>query len=249
MNPPLIIPWWRTVTVVVLAAITILFCRESAPPDIIPEAGVIMDLPTLVGEFWGTAEPVSKSELIMLPGDTEFAKKTYQDISGSALTAQIVLSGGEKRSIHRPEICLPAQGWSIQGGEVIPIALSNGRTLDVMKLTLTRQIEVAPGEYRTMKSYFLYWFVGKNTTTPYHWMRLLKTNWDMITQKKQHRWAYVIVSASVLEGFKPGAKNDEQTLDMLKNFVREAVPKFQLSEMPANERPAKSPAPQDKAVN
>ena len=231
------IPWWRTATLVVLAAATILLCRESAPPDIAPEAGVVMNLPTLVGEFWGTTEPVSPSELAMLPGDTEFAKKTYQDLSGNSLNAQIVLSGGEKRSIHRPEICLPAQGWTLKSGEVIPVTLSNGRTLDVMKLTVTRQVEVAPGERRTMKSYFLYWFVGKNTSTPYHWVRLAKANWDMVTSKIQHRWAYVIVSAPVLEEFKRGAKSDEQTLEMIKDFIRQAVPKFQLSEMPSDERP------------
>lgn len=237
MTRPLFIPWWRTATIVVLTVLTLFLCRTSAPPDIVPEAGVIMDLPTLVGEFWGTTEPVSPSELALLPGDTEFAKKIYQDLSGNSLTAQIVLSGGEKRSIHRPEVCLPGQGWSIQSGEVIPIALANGRSLDVMKLTLTRQIEVAPGEQRTMKSYFLYWFVGKDTSTPYHWVRLLKTNWDMVTKKRQHRWAYVIASAPVLEGFKPGGKNDEQTLEMLKSYLREAIPKFQLSEMPPSERP------------
>jgi hypothetical protein len=231
------IPWWRSAVLASLAALTVWLCRESAPPDIAPEAGVIMNLPTLVGEWWGTEDPVSPSELAMLPGDTEFAKKIYQDLRGDTLTAQVVLSGGEKRSIHRPEICLPAQGWTIRSGEVIPVMLSNGRTLDVMKLTLTRQIEVAPGENRTLKNYFLYWFVGKNSTTPYHWVRLAKTNWDMVTKKLQHRWAYVIVSAPVLEGFKPDAKSDEQTLDMLKDFVREAVPKFQLSEMPQDERP------------
>lgn len=220
-----------------MAAATVWLCRESSPPDIVPEAGVIMNLPTLVGEWWGTEEPVSPSELAMLPGDTQFAKKAYQDLRGDTLTAQVVLSGGEKRSIHRPEICLPAQGWTIRSGEVVPVTLANGRTLDVMKLTLTRQFEIAPGERRTLKSYFLYWFVGKDTTTPYHWVRLAKTNWDMVTKKLQHRWAYVIVSAPVLEGFKPGAKTDQQTLDMLKDFIQQAVPKFQLSEMPQDERP------------
>jgi len=237
MTHATIIPWWRSVLLAALTALTIFLCRESAPPDIAPEAGVTMNLPTLVGEWWGTDEPVSPSELALLPGDTQFAKKIYQDFSGDTISAQIVLSGGEKRSIHRPEICLPAQGWAIKGGEVIPIALSNGNTLDVMKLTLARQIEIAPGEHRTMESYFLYWFVGKDTTTPYHWARLLKTNWDMITKNRQHRWAYVIASASVLDGIKPGGRTAEQTLDMLKDFLRQAVPKFQLSEMPQDERP------------
>ena len=55
------IPWWRSGTVIALAALTIWLCRESAPPNISPESGVIMDLPTLVGEYWGTSEPVSPS--------------------------------------------------------------------------------------------------------------------------------------------------------------------------------------------
>jgi hypothetical protein len=232
------IPWWRTGTLMALAGITLWLARQSTPPDIAPEAGVVMKLPTLIGEFWGTDEPISPSELAMLPGDTEFAKKIYQDLSGNSLTAQIVLSGGEKRSIHRPEICLPAQGWSIQAGEVIPVTLANGREMEVMNLTIVRDIEVAPGERRPLKSHFLYWFVGKDTTTPHHLVRLAKTNWDMVMKKLQHRWAYVIVSAPVLEGFRPGAKSDAQTLEMLKDFIRQAVPKFQLSEMPADERAA-----------
>lgn len=235
------VPWWRSATLVVLAGLVIWLCRSSSPPQIAPEVGVIMDLPTLVGEYWGTDEPVSPSELAILPRDTEFAKKIYQSLTGDSLVTQIVLSGGEKRSIHRPEVCLPGQGWSIQSGETIPITLDNGNTLEVMKLTLTRTIDVAPGEQRTLKSYFLYWFVGgKGATTPHHWVRLARTNWDMVVKKLQHRWAYVIVSASVLEGLRPGAKTDAQTLDMLKDFIRQAVPKFQISEMPEDERPSTS---------
>lgn len=196
-----------------------------------------MDMPTLIGEYWGTSQPVTPSELALLPGDTEFEKKIYQDISGSSLSAQIVLSGGEKRSIHRPEVCLPGQGWSIQSGQVIPIQLSNGRNLKVMKLTLEREVEVSSGEIKNLKSYFLYWFVGKDTTTPSHFVRLAKTNWDMVTKNIQHRWAYIIVSAPVLEGFEPNGKNDEETLNMLKDFIRQAVPKFQLSEMAEEDRP------------
>lgn len=237
MKPAFRIPWWRSAVIAALPALTIWLCRESAPPDISPEAGVVMALPILAGEWWGTDEPVSPGELALLPEDTGFEKKIYQDLSGHSLTAQIVLSGGEKRSIHRPEVCLPGQGWSIQSGEVIPVTLANGRALEVMKLTLNREVETAPGVRRNLKSYFLYWFVGKDTTTPYHWVRLAKTNWDMVTKKLQHRWAYVIVSAPVLEGFTPGGKSDRQTLEMLKDFIRQAVPKFQLSEMPQDERP------------
>lgn len=231
------IPWWRTGVLLALSAFTLWLCRLAPPPATAPQAGVIPELPTLVGEYWGTNEDVSQSEHDMLPKDTKFAKKVYHDLSGNSLSAQIVLAGGEKRSIHRPQVCLPAQGWTIQSGEVVPVALSNGRSLDVMKLTLSRQVEVAPGQYRAMKSLFLYWFVGHNTATPYNWVRLAKTNWDMVANREQHRWAYVIVSSPVLEGFKPGAPDAARTLAMLEDFIRQAVPKFQLSEMPEDERP------------
>jgi hypothetical protein len=81
------IAWWRTGALIALAGITLWLTRQSAPPEIAPESGIVMKLPTLIGEFWGTDEPVSPSELAMLPGDTEFAKKIYQDLSGNSLTA------------------------------------------------------------------------------------------------------------------------------------------------------------------
>jgi hypothetical protein len=44
-----------------------------------------------------------------------------------------------------------------------------------------------------------------------------------------HRWAYVIVSAPVLEGFVPGAKNQEQTLESLMAFIGEVAPEIMVS--------------------
>jgi hypothetical protein len=41
----------------------------------------------------------------------------------------------------------------------------------------------------------------------------------------------VIVMAPVLEGWAPGGKNRGETLDLLKNFIREGVPAFQYDEM------------------
>lgn len=216
----------RAVIFVALGLATFAATRHNPSAEKGAEAGVNMKLPDLVGNMRGTEQPVSESELHILPKDTEFAKMLYTNFSGDQVNCQIVLSGGEKRSIHRPEICLPAQGWTKKSGQVIPVKLSNGRTLDVMKLVITRPVEIQPGVRRDLTSLFLYWFVGKNLTTPYHWQRILHTDYDRVVNGVSHRWAYVVVSAPVLDGFRPGGKDEQQTLAMLKEFIGEAAPEI-----------------------
>jgi EpsI family protein len=189
-------------------------------------AGVILQLPDAVKGFTGEDQPVSEAEIRLLPKDTGFAKKAYKDSDGDQVFGQIVLAGGEKRSIHRPEICLPAQGWNLKTGGAVPITLDDGRTLDVMRLIISKPVEVRPGVTKELTTVFLYWFVGKDMTTPYHWMRLAHANWDKVVHNINHRWAYVIVSAPVLDGFTPSGKNQEETMKMLESFVGEIAPKI-----------------------
>jgi hypothetical protein len=58
------------------------------------------------------------------------------------------------------------------------------------------------------------------------------TNWDLVVHRFNQRWAYVIVSKPITEGFEPYGKNAEQTLEDLKYFIRESVPAYVDSEMP-----------------
>lgn len=212
-----------------LAGIAFYFTRQNPDATSTMESGVRMDLPERVGAFTGKSAEVSDSERVILPKDTEFAKMLYTSFGGEQINCQIVLSGGEKRSIHRPETCLPAQGWTKKTSGMIPIKLSDGRKLEVMKLVISRPVEVRPGETRELTSLFIYWFIGKNVTTPYHWYRILHTDWDRVVHGVTHRWAYVIVSAPVLQGFVSGGKNQEQTLESLKDFISEVAPEIMVS--------------------
>lgn len=221
----------RSAVVLALGGATYALCYYSPDQDIPSEAGLTLDLPSNVSQFLGKDMPVSESELALLPKDTQFAKKLYTNFTGDQVNCQIVLSGGEKRSIHRPEICLPAQGWNLRSGNVIEVPLKDGKKLDVMKLIISRPIEIQPGVRKELTSVFLYWFVGKNMTTPYHWLRLAHTNWDRVVHNINHRWAYVIVSAPVTDGFVPGGKNQEQTLNMLKEFIATIEPEVVKSEV------------------
>jgi hypothetical protein len=186
--------------------------------------GVIMSLPHSLGDFYGKDLPLSEGERVVLPKDTEIIKKAYTDASGDVVNAQIVLSGAEKRSIHRPELCLPAQGWSITSRETMPVRLDDGRNLVVMKDTITRQIEISPGVTKPLTSLFCYWFIGDGTTTSSHVMRVFLTSWDRIVHGKNHRWAYAAVSAPVLQGFQPGGRDLRGTEKLVTDFIGQLGP-------------------------
>lgn len=220
------IPVWRGVVIVCLAAATVAACLWGTPPSTKSEPGVVMELPGSLTGLWGSDQPVSESEKVILPADTEFAKKIYSDGLGNDIHCQIVLAGAEKRSIHRPEVCLPAQGWTIKSGEVVPVKLADGKTLEVMKLTVVRPVTLNNGAQRELTSVFCYWFIGKHATTPHHFMRVLKTNLDMLLDNTNHRWAYVIVNAPVLEGFVPGGKNLAQTNERVEAAIAELAPQI-----------------------
>jgi len=212
-----------------LAVVVFFLCRQNPDAKINPESGVRLTLPECVGSYTGKPADVSESEKVILPADTQFAKMLYTSFGGEQINCQVVLSGGEKRSIHRPETCLPGQGWTKKTSQVIPVKLNDGRTLEVMKLVIARPVEIQPGVRKELTSLFIYWFVGKDITTPHHWYRILHTDWDRVVHGISHRWAYVIVSAPVLDGFVPGAKNQEQTLEALKAFIGEVAPEIMIS--------------------
>lgn len=221
----------RVVLAVVLVGVTVGFCLKAADLNTVAEPGVVMKLPDQVGSFFGKSQDMSEAEKRILPGDTVMVRMLYENVSGDQISCSVVLSGGEKRSIHRPEICLPAQGWSIGGGNIVPIPLKSGRTLEVMNLDLRRQVEVRPNVFRPISSEFFYWFIGKDRTTPKHMVRIFQTSWDRVFHRINHRWAYVIITAVNSDSLRPGGKNAEQTKEMMEKFVRDVVPYFQKSEM------------------
>ncbi len=221
--------------VLAAAAVTVGLCLRSSDLNSTAQPGVVMALPDQVGDFRaGPVEGMSPEEMNLLPGDTEVVRRVYENPAGDRINCSIVLAGGEKRSIHRPEICLPSQGWTLGTGGVMKVPLESGRDLEVMRLALRRDMQTGPSTFRPVRSEFLYWFIGKDTTTASHLTRILKTSWDRVFHHVNHRWAYVIVSSAVTDNMRSNGLGPEQTDEMLKKFIREAVPSFQQSERPGS---------------
>jgi hypothetical protein len=221
-----IVPIWKPVLLLVFGLLIVISYWLDPAVAESKEAGVVMKLPIHVGSFLGEATPISRVELDILPKDTEFARKNYEDFRGHSIICTIVLSGAMQQSIHRPEVCLDAQGWSIIKQDDWPIRLASGRDLVVRNLTLRREDPTPDGRRQVTESSYMYWFVGDNVTTPSHYTRMFLSNWDRIVHNRTHRWAYVIATAQITGG------DASQTCQMLSDFIRQAVPAFQKSEMP-----------------
>jgi hypothetical protein len=223
---PTKIGWWKSIGLLAMTGITLLACYRSPAFSSQLEAGIDLNLPIFVGDYSGMPQEITLAEKTILPPDTEFARKNYRTLSNQSLNCQIVMSGGGRRSIHQPEICLPGQGWTVMGKEVVPIALKDGKKMDAMVLRLSREFVDSNGKRQNLRSLFMYWFVGKDRTTPHHFERILLTSWDRVVHNVNHRWAYVTVSAEVLGSVIPGAESDEATLKRLKEFAGQIEPEI-----------------------
>jgi len=226
------VPLWRSGIILLLAVAIGLAYFFNPPINLESQAGVVMDLPTTIGDYFSQKGSISQVELDILPKDTEIARRNYTDTDGHQITCSIVLSGAEQRSIHRPEACLVGQGWTIIGQDTIPIAIASGHELNARKLTLQRQVTTPNGAVITVQAYYLYWFVGQNVTTSSEMKRVLLSNWDRVIHNRAHRWAYVSLFALVTDNLRAQGLNAGQTLNLMTDFGKEIIPTFQISEMP-----------------
>jgi EpsI family protein len=227
------VPVWRSGVILLLTMLVGLVYWFNPPLSIEPKAGVGMDLPVLVGNYLSRPGKVSQIELSILPKDTEFARRYYDDGEGHQIECSIVLSGAEQRSIHRPEACLTGQGWSIVGQDNIPIPLPSGHKLMARKLTLEREVIGLNGEHVVLRAFYVYWFVGQNVSTYSEMWRVLLSNWDRVVHNRAHRWAYVSIFSYITDDLRPDGLDPAQTQALLVDFAGQIVPTFQISEMPS----------------
>ncbi len=233
------VPRWRSKTVYALAILMLVVSWYQTPHVLSEEAGILTALPNQVnvsdldgGSFFGLDAPVTDVERNVLPKDTIFSRKSYDDFHGHTIFFSIVLSGLQQYTIHPPQVCLLAQGWTITSEENVPVQLANGRTLVVRNLSIQRQAVSSTQQPTLIHAYYMYWYVTDGISTPSRATRNWLSSWDRVVHNRDHRWAYVIAMSPITESLRPDGLNAEQTKKMLQDFIREIVPTFQKSEMP-----------------
>ena len=227
----------RAVILLVLCGMTMLLCQFSPQPKGGDEAGVQAELPMVAGGFVGESEPPSDKERELLPADTIIVKRAYRTPGRSVENrdlahASLVIAGHDSRSIHRPEVCLDGQGWTLLNSTIVPVEITPGRTLQVRDLLVEREIRMPDGKPKMLRAHYVYWFIGTDVTTPSNAMRVWLSTWDNIIRNVNHRWAYASVTTWVTDNLEPAESGQrprdvEASRKLATEIVRVLVPRFQ----------------------
>jgi EpsI family protein len=195
-------------------------------------AGIALVLPADLGMWTGVDAVVTPLELEGLAPDTGFARRLYTDPFGDQVYVSIVLSGGDMaNSIHRPERCLSAQGWTVEHSNRVEIPMANGTPLTVTKLSNIREARVKGVDLPvTIRQLDYYWFIGPRNVTPSTWERTYIDVKDRVLHGENQRWAYVTVVSTVTDNLQRFGKSEEETSKMVQDFIAQIVPHFQRPE-------------------
>ena len=192
-------------------------------------AGIAMKLPEAVDEWKGEDAPVSPQELAGLASDTRFVRRFYKNAAGDVLYVSIVLSGEDmSNSIHRPERCLAAQGWTVERATRVRVPLVNGAPpLEITRLTDEREARGTDGKTIPLRNLNYYWFIGSEDVTPSHWARTVIDVKDRLLRGENQRWAYVTVATNITDNLRAGGRSEADTAELVENFIGRIVPRFE----------------------
>jgi EpsI family protein len=212
----------QVVLAVGLSSVFLLPTKSHSNP-----AGISLELPKEVGGWTSREAVISEDELKVLSTDTGFSRRIYTNAFGDEVMVGIVLSGEDMaNSIHRPERCLPAQGWTVVRSERIKVPMAGKPPLEVTKLTNLAERRTADGRVITLRNLNYYWFVGSRDVTPSHFARTMLDIKDRVLQGENQRWAYVTVAATITENLKRFGRSEKETAQLIEGLVSEIVPQF-----------------------
>lgn len=101
---------------------------QAATPAVTVAKAPDVRLPEIGGYAWTAVEP-SSAEIEVLPKDTRIEKRRYTGDDGSWFLVSLVVGGKSKSSIHRPELCLPAQGLRMESPHTVEVGGVDWRTI------------------------------------------------------------------------------------------------------------------------
>lgn len=172
----------------VLAALGI--CAGTDTSFQVSEPGVRLELPLSLGDYQGREFDMTAQEKNLLDEGVKLVRSVYGSSTGRQIMATVILSGHIKRSLHRPEVCLPNQGWTVTDRTPVAVHLADGRDISVMMMRIFRDAEPAPGLRVRTRAVNFYWYIGSDgTTCPDHYEHILLSYFDSVFRNVNHRWA------------------------------------------------------------
>lgn len=210
-------------TVAGLTAGTVLGVRHFDRLPVNTECGVRLTadgvnpvpLPPFIGTDWiGRSAEITPVEREILPPDTGFSRRSYVALHqpGHEVFASIVLSGRDRSSIHRPELCVTGQGWTITGKFAHRFQYPGHPEAGVPATVLRIRRETRQGG-RPLPALLAYWFVSGQRVVPTLWERMGWGAWDRLRHGRADRWAYVLLQADATDGEAAALARMQEVLD------------------------------------
>jgi uncharacterized protein DUF3485 len=166
-----------------------------------------------------------------LPKDTSFGHRRYKAPDGFSMDLRVVLMGRDRTSMHKPQLCLPGQGWNIDEIASTETHLRVQRPyeydLPVVELIAHKTVSIE-GQNQLWSGVYVYWYVADDaisaSTSGLQRMYLMAAK--LLRTGILQRWAYVSCFASCAPG------QEAATFNRMKPLVAACVPEFQLYPRP-----------------
>ncbi len=236
LGPPRMV--WPVAAAVVICAGLVMFAAHRLDAiQMSPRVGIKLAadglnpvaLPHYLGTAWeGQDADITPIEREVLPPDTGFSRKNYVLLRNlnQRVFLSIVLSGRDRTSIHRPELCLVGQGWTITGQ--FPHAFRRVDDKDARVpatvLRIEREFTTKQGQKVKVPALFAYWFVGADKIVATNTARILYTSLDRLRHLQAHRWAYVVAQTLTPDGEEAGLARLQSVLDGTLPAFQEPLP-------------------------
>lgn len=235
------------IVVLMVAAIEMVGLHHLAQLPARGGAGVVLaasgvdpvELPAFLGTEWvGRRSEITAVEREILPPDTGYSRKQYVPVADptKAVLLSLVLSGRDRTSIHRPELCLVGQGWTITGETTHrfydrrPIANSPGSrpTFPATVLRVRREVpavsNVTGPRVLVVPQLVAYWFIAEDAVVATHWERLVRDSWNRVAHGRADRWAYVLMQTDASDGEAAALARMQTVLDGTLPVFQRALP-------------------------
>lgn len=154
----------------------------------------------------------SLGENTILPKDTVILKHVYRSYFDQQFLVSAVISGAGKSSIHRPELCLPAQGFLMSNPMDFDVA---GRPYHAIQLN-------GPQRPPALLAYTFFNQAGVRTAS--HLRRIFLDTWDRSVHNRIDRWVMITVHVSAPMGFALDRPRDRAELEKFLRQIGEVLP-------------------------
>ena len=176
---------WLVVSAATLLTVAVLSLQALMEEPALCEApkARLAELPGFSSEV----VPPSEAELHVLPSDTIVDKRLYTAPDGNWYLVSLIIGGRSKSSIHRPEMCLPSQGFQMSDPREVQVG-----GVDWRLVTLARKTSAPLG--------FAYTFFNQDGfRTSSHIRRIMRDVCDRSLRRRIDRWAMVTVNSSTAD--------------------------------------------------